>query len=174
MDRREGVGRDGGARRAVGHVHGDAPRAGDGRRPWRPVQCDRTEEKGVRPQGMRSVLALLGSLAVVAACMSQQMEGYVGQDIRAVMMDYGPPTGTFDLPDGGRAYQWTEMRSSTTPITTATEAHRRRDGRVGATSVTTGGETRTRSCAYTFMTVPNASRSGWTIVGFRRPSLECE
>ena len=129
-----------------------------------------TDVRGTRPALPLPVMLL----PVLAGCMSRQMEGYVGQDIRAVVLDYGPPTGTIDLPDGGRAYQWTQLRSSTTPVTTTTQARRRRGDRAEATSVTTGGETTTRTCAYTFITAPNAARTGWTVVGFRRPSLECE
>jgi hypothetical protein len=66
------------------------------------------------------------------------------------------------------------MRSNTTPVTTATTARRRRDDRLEATSVTTGYTTTVRTCAYTFITSPNADRTGWTVVGIRQPSLECE
>jgi hypothetical protein len=53
--------------------------------------------------GLRSVPVLLAMSPGLIGCMSEQMQRYVGQDIRAVILDYGPPSGTIDLPDGGRA-----------------------------------------------------------------------
>jgi len=48
----------------------------------------------------------LVALLVAAGCAANTMRGYVGQDIRAVVLAYGPPVGEIDLGGGTRAFQW--------------------------------------------------------------------
>src|SRR4051794_19510309 len=40
---------------------------------------------------MKAPVAICATLALLAACVADTMRSYVGQDIRAVMLAYGPP-----------------------------------------------------------------------------------
>ncbi len=62
---------------------------------------------------MKALLVVL--MVLVAACASQIMGKYVGQDIREVALSYGPPSNAFDYGDGRRVFQWTSKTTFTTP-----------------------------------------------------------
>lgn len=49
---------------------------------------------------------VLAAALSLAACVSQEMAGYVGKDITEVFMTQGRPVDEFDLPDGNRAFQF--------------------------------------------------------------------
>ena len=55
-----------------------------------------------------------------AGCASQIMSKYIGQDIRKVAINYGPPTNSFDLGDGRRVFQWISTTNLTIPGTVQT------------------------------------------------------
>ncbi|HET9067061.1 MAG TPA: hypothetical protein VFN28_00355, partial [Amaricoccus sp.] len=46
------------------------------------------------------------------------MNSYVGKDITAAMVDYGPPAASFELPDGRSAFQWRMAYGVPIPATT--------------------------------------------------------
>ena len=54
---------------------------------------------------MKTYLVIGALVLLLVGCVSDTMRGYVGQDIRAVMLDYGPPIGEIDLGGGARAFQ---------------------------------------------------------------------
>ena len=43
------------------------------------------------------------------------MQGFVGKDIRQVVLDYGTPINAMDMGNGTRAFQWKMTKSRTTP-----------------------------------------------------------
>ena len=59
-------------------------------------------------------------VALLTGCASQIMQGYVGKDVREVMLDYGAPANAFDMGDGRRAFQWVIGSSYTTPVSAKT------------------------------------------------------
>lgn len=136
----------------------------------------RTACRSTRPRRRGRVLgALVGflGLSLGAGCVADTMRGYVGQDIRAVMLAYGPPLGQIDLGNGSRAFQWSRVSVDTTPATAVETTRRDRKGRrVTTTQFMGGGETVNR-CLYTFITAWSPSREGWMVTGFQPPTLDC-
>ena len=53
---------------------------------------------------MRAILVLL--VLALAGCASDHAESFLGQDVRQVMIEDGPPINAFDMPDGRRAFQF--------------------------------------------------------------------
>jgi hypothetical protein len=48
------------------------------------------------------------------------MRSYVGQDIKAVELAYGPPVNQIDLGNGIRAFQWSKISVDNTPASAVT------------------------------------------------------
>ncbi len=115
-------------------------------------------------------LILFLTLAVTA-CASDIMQGYVGRDITAVIATYGQPYRQFDLPDGRVAYQWRIVEFSARPH--ETYYYEEDNGkRVTAQITKYDGYVAPETCYYTFYT--QVSGKSARIVGFERPSFECE
>jgi hypothetical protein len=65
---------------------------------------------------MKARLAMGPLLTLFTGCVADTMRGYVGQDIRAVMLAYGPPANEIDLGGGTRAFQWSKTSVDTTDL----------------------------------------------------------
>ncbi|MGA9013071.1 MAG: hypothetical protein WB509_11285, partial [Acetobacteraceae bacterium] len=65
---------------------------------------------------MRFALAASVATALLVGCVADTMRSYVGQDIRAVELTYGPPINQIDLGNGTRAFQWSKVSVDTTPV----------------------------------------------------------
>ncbi|MFL5284560.1 MAG: hypothetical protein ACJ8AW_27125 [Rhodopila sp.] len=120
----------------------------------------------------RAIYALVALLAA-AGCVANTMQGYVGQDIRAVVLDHGPPVNEIDLGDGTRAFQWSKTSVNTTPVSAVTTTSKDKKGRKTTETQFVGGTERVRNCLYTFVASWNPERRGWIVTGFRQPSLDC-
>ena len=112
-------------------------------------------------------------LLLAAACVADTMRGYVGQDIRAMMLAYGPPAGEIDLGGGARAFQWTKTSVDTAPLTPVTTTEKDRKGRRITQTQFVGSTQTVTNCVYTFLTAWDLRRDGWIVTGFRQPSLDC-
>ena len=121
---------------------------------------------------MRAMIALGLVLSLLAACATEIMQGYVGQPVEMVQLDYGPPSNIIEMPDGTRAYQWNINSSGVMPMTNYNS------GTVygGGTTANYYGTTTTyvpyeSNCLYTLF----ASKQGrsWVVTGFREPNLMC-
>lgn len=118
----------------------------------------------------------LCGVLLMAGCATQVMQGYVGRDIRDVMVRYGPPDNAFDMADGRKAYQWRMESSSVTPTYSTTEGRtrERHDGdRYQSTTITTGGDVSTTTCFYTLYATWDEAARGWTVVAYEKPGFEC-
>lgn len=122
---------------------------------------------------MKSSIAACALLVLLSGCAADTMRGYVGQDIRAVELAYGPPANEIDLGDGTRAFQWSKTSVSTTPASAVTTADKERKGSRTTRTQFTGGTQTVTNCLYTFLTAWDARRSSWVVTGFRQPSLDC-
>ena len=126
---------------------------------------------------MRVVLTLSVALITIAGCTpvgtrsSGIMQSYVGKDVAEAAMDYGPPTGTMDLPDGTRAFLWKMSGTKVIPRTTTYNASGYGDWVTGS-ATTYGGGVSNWQCNYTLIGQKNAQKS-YTIVGFRKPIASC-
>jgi predicted small secreted protein len=117
---------------------------------------------------------VVGALAVlIAGCAADTMRGYVGQDIRAVLLAYGPPANEIDLGGGTRAFQWRKISVDTTPASAVTTTEKDRKGRRTTQTQFVGGTQTVTNCLYTFLAAWNQQRDGWIVTGFRQPSLDC-
>lgn len=120
-------------------------------------------------------LALVLGLAALslAGCAADKMRSYVGQDIRAVELTYGPPANEIDLGGGTRAFQWRKMSVNTTPVSAVTTTDKDSKGRRTEQTQYVGGDTTITHCLYTFITAWDSRRKGWIVTGIREPSLDC-
>jgi len=138
---------------------------------------------------MKNIIILFTMVFALIGCASQIMQGYVGKDVRAVMLDYGPPANAFDMGDGRRAFQWVINSSYTTPTYATTTGTVNTVGSVNSlgnyssvnanswvnsNTVITGGQTISSRCVYSLFGRWNESRNGWELVGFQQPRLDCE
>ena len=101
------------------------------------------------------------------------MRGYVGQDIRAVVLAYGPPANEVDLGGGTRAFQWRKISVDTTPASAVTTTTKDKKGRRVEQTEFVGGSQNVTNCLYTFISAWDAQKNGWIVTGFRQPSLDC-
>ncbi|WP_262386386.1 hypothetical protein [Roseobacter fucihabitans] len=121
----------------------------------------------------KTLFGLAAVLVSLAGCASQIMQGYVGKSITEPMLDYGKPTGVFDLPDGTRAFQWNITESGVIPITNPTTSNIYGSGGwATVTSTSTSYQPYSQECVYTLVAKPGGE--DWTVTGFRKPRLACE
>lgn len=116
-------------------------------------------------------VVLAGAFAL-AGCASGILQSYVGKDVTEVAMDYGPPAGVMDLPDGRRAFMWNRTQTMVTPGTTNYSGVQS-GGWVTGTATTYGGGVSSWECTYTLIGQKNP-RGSYTVVDYRKPKLECE
>jgi hypothetical protein len=113
-------------------------------------------------------------MVLLAGCAADTMRGYVGQDVRSVMLSYGPPVNEFDLGDGTRAFQWHKVSVKNNPFSATTATEKDRKGRLVTHTQFIGGGTPTvKNCLYTFLAAWDSQRSAWIVTGFRQPSFNC-
>jgi predicted small secreted protein len=122
---------------------------------------------------MKTSLAICALMILVAGCAADTMRGYVGQDIRAVMLAYGLPANEIDLGGGIRAFQWSKVSVDTTPVSAVTNTEKDRRGRRITQTQFVGGTQTVTNCLYTFLAAWDPQRNGWIVTGFRQPSLDC-
>ena len=122
---------------------------------------------------MKTSLAICAFVILVAGCVADTMRGYVGQDIRAVVLAYGLPANEIDLSGGTRAFQWSKISVDTTPASAVTTTEKDRKGRRSTQTQFVGGTQTVTNCLYTFLTAWDPRRDGWIVTGFRQPSLDC-
>lgn len=122
---------------------------------------------------MKASFAICTLMVLLAGCVADTMRGYVGQDIRAVELAYGPPVNQIDLGNGVRAFQWSRTDVDTTPMSAVTTTDKDRKGRKITSTQFVGGTQTVTNCLYTFLTAWSPQRNGWVVTGFRQPSLGC-
>jgi hypothetical protein len=122
---------------------------------------------------MKLIPAFCCTLALLTACVADEMRSYVGQDIRAVELAYGPPTSQVDLGGGTRAFQWQKISVDTTPMSAVTTTDKDRKGHKTTQTQFIGGDQSVTKCLYTFLTAWNPQQNGWIVTGIRKPSFDC-
>jgi len=115
---------------------------------------------------------------VISACTSGRMKASVGKSIQQLMVEHGPVTNAFDMPDGTRAFQWvrTGVRGATPTVveTDGTIYNRGPASTWTAQSRISGGQPIVDSCVYTIYARWNEAANTWTMTGFAKPSFLCE
>src|SRR6476661_3052541 len=122
---------------------------------------------------MKLVLVLGTAATLLANCAADKMRSYIGQDIRAVELAYGPPSNQIDLGNGTRAFQWTRISTDTTPVSAVTTTDKDKKGRKTTQTQFVGGDQTMTRCLYTFLTTWNPPSNGWIVTGIREPSFDC-
>ena len=122
---------------------------------------------------MNKIVVVWAFAILITGCVANTMRGYVGQDIRAVVLAYGPPVNEIDLGGGNRAFQWSKVSVDTTPGSAVTTTDYDKKGRRTTQTQFVGGSQTVTNCLYTFLTAWDPRRDGWVVTGFRQPSLEC-
>jgi hypothetical protein len=122
---------------------------------------------------VKSMLMLYFAVAMLAGCAADTMRGYVGQDVRNVELNYGPPANQIDLGNGTRAYQWTKITVDTTPMSAVSTTDKDKKGRKTTQTDFIGGDQSVTKCLYTFITTWNPQANGWIVTGIREPSFDC-
>lgn len=140
---------------------------------------------------MKKILIGLFTLFVISfnGCASKIMQGYVGKDVREVVLDYGSPTNAMDMGNGLRAFQWTKSHSYTTPTyvksrstgtgygssyTYGNHTDYNMNTYVNTNTVISGGQTINSNCVYTLFARWDKDKNGWIVTSFKKPNIMCE
>jgi hypothetical protein len=119
------------------------------------------------------IVPLICAVFMLAACVTDTMQKYVGRDIREVELNYGPPSNQIDLSGGTRAFQWTKISVDTAPVTaTSTTEKTKKGGKITQTNFS-GGDQSISKCIYTFLTTWDGRRGSWIVTGIKQPSWDC-
>lgn len=122
-------------------------------------------------------MALILAMALgLGGCATDIMRGYMGRTPQDVMARYGPPDNVFDMPDGGRAYQWLQISQSTSAGSEESRTrwvdrgngHRER---VTTTQITPP-TSELKKCFYT-MYAHRAPSGAWIFDRFAPPEFGC-
>jgi hypothetical protein len=122
---------------------------------------------------MKIALTIGAAAILLTGCAADKMRSYIGQDIRTVELDCGPPANQIDLGNGTRAFQWTKISVDTTPISAVTTTDKDRRGRKTRETQFIGGEQTVTKCLYTFIANRTPQENGWLVTGIREPSFDC-
>jgi hypothetical protein len=125
------------------------------------------------PTNMKFILALCAMTVWLSGCAADKMRSYIGQDIRAVELDYGPPSNQIDLGNGTRAFQWTKISVNTTPVSAVSTTDKDRKGRKTTQTQFIGGDQSVTRCLYTFITARSPRTDGWIVTAIQEPSFDC-
>jgi hypothetical protein len=122
---------------------------------------------------MKLIVTLSAIAILLAGCAADTMRSYIGQDIRAVELTYGPPVNEIDLGNGTHAFQWSKTSVSTTPVSAVTTTEKDKKGRKTTETQFIGGDQSVTKCLYTFIATWNPQGNGWVVTGIREPSFDC-
>lgn len=126
---------------------------------------------------MRAFQLAVLPLVMLSGCASNIMKGYVGKPLQTAMVQYGPPTTAFDMPDGRRAFQWVMSSTFIMPTTQTTTGTITPMGNSAMWTQNTqiyGGGPVTSKCAYTLIAQWSEASHAWMVESYAKPSLACE
>jgi hypothetical protein len=118
--------------------------------------------------------AVLSTAIALAGCASTHMQRYVGQDIREVILDSGPPVGQMDMGNGVRAFQFMwgggTFAVPQTTRTVGTVTAYGNTAQLNAATVTSGGGVvSSEGCMLTYMTKWDEAQKTWIVSSYRMP-----
>jgi len=129
--------------------------------------------------GMKRIVVWLSAL-MLTGCVHQQMQSFIGKPVQFAAIEWGPPAGQFDMPDGTRVFQWTSVKTATKPATIYAStnpmgiAHGAADFAGGADAVIVGGETSSRTCTHTLFTRWSAEANAYIVTDFKGAGHKCD
>jgi hypothetical protein len=141
---------------------------------------------------MKIRILILGVL-LVSGCASEILSAYVGKTLMEPVLDYGPPTYSFEIDKENRAFMWVEEDEVYIPGHVTTTGHASTAGNAygqygmatyaGNTSiytntVVTPPQSYTTDCRYVLYAKQKVKNpegpNDWVVTGFRKPSFACE
>ncbi len=133
--------------------------------------------------------AAWSGLLLLAACTSttEILQGYIGRPVSDVVVEFGMPSGAFDVGDGRRAFLWSRINTFTTPGYARTTVMRHPASRDPArprhadiwtyTTTIEPPETYSTTCNYVIYAERANNQlegpAGWTVTGFEEPPAGC-
>lgn len=116
------------------------------------------------------IFVVITLTAFLSAC-SHGLQSYVNKDINEAIIAYGQPENIMALPDGSRAYQWSELRAVTMPMATNTQITPTNTG-YNALAFSSPALTKQRKCVYTLIAKPEAEER-WVVSEYRSTEWRC-
>jgi len=128
---------------------------------------------------IRKLTILLVLSALVTSCASTYMHQYMGQNIKEIIIDNGPPVNVFDYDQKTRVFQWYWGGGQyTTPrSTTSSERSTSFESSTWTTSnsLVSGGDTvSSKGCLLSYLARWDSIQEAWIVVETRKPkALVC-
>jgi hypothetical protein len=126
---------------------------------------------------MRKLALFFLCLVTLTGCASKIMQSYVGQPISAVVLDYGMPSGAFDIEPGKRAFIWSMSVNVFIPGTTTTYGTAV-GNQLFLNSYSSPGVMASDSCNYVLYAERHRTDiegpAAWRVTSFKKPSFWCE
>ena len=117
---------------------------------------------------MKKLIPVL--VLLLGGCVSTEMKGYVGKDIREVILTNGQPMGTMDMGDGSRAFQFMWGGSNQTSVTSSRTTQVNSDW-LGKSSVqSSGNAVISNGCVISYITRWDEAKNGWIVFDYRYPN----
>jgi len=117
---------------------------------------------------MKRLIPIL--LLLLSACVSTEMKGYVGKDIREVILTNGQPMGVMDMGDGSRAFQFMWGGSSQTAVTSNSTTQVNGDWLGKASVQSSGSAVVSSGCVISYIAQWDDTRKSWVVVDYRYPN----
>jgi hypothetical protein len=121
---------------------------------------------------MRLLILLLA--LCVSGCVSTEMKSYVGKDIREVMLVNGQPISAMDMGNGVRAFQFLWGGSTTTAVTSQSNAQissSNSQGWLSNSAISSSGSSLiSNGCVISYLSEWSETRHGWVVTGYRYPN----
>ncbi|WP_057664949.1 hypothetical protein [Stenotrophomonas koreensis] len=121
-----------------------------------------------RGKFMKRLIPIL--LLLLSACVSTEMKGYVGKDIREVILTNGQPMGVMDMGDGSRAFQFMWGGSSQAAVTSSSATQVNGDWLGKASVQSSGSAVVSSGCVIAYIAQWDDTRKSWIVVDYRYPN----
>lgn len=115
-------------------------------------------------------LCALGGCALNNEKYKQVCNSWLNHDVNELIRNWGPPTKTYDMPNGNKVYTWSRAASETTPVMTlpSTTTYNRIGNTVyqnNPAALTIGGDVVTYYCNTSFEVNSAGIIVYWTFQG---------
>ena len=105
----------------------------------------------------------------IQGCASTEMKGYLGEDIREVMLTNGPPIGVIDMGNGTRAFQFMWGSSSSTGVSMQNSAKVTDEWFGEAKLESAGNAVVSSGCIVAYLTRWDRVSKSWVVYDYRIP-----
>lgn len=117
---------------------------------------------------MKRLISIL--LLLLSGCVSTEMKGYVGKDIREVILANGQPMGVIDMGDGSRAFQFMWGGTSQTAVASNSSTQINSNWLGKAQIESSGSAIVSSGCVISYITHWDEKRKSWIVFDYRYPN----